>query len=155
MWYLQSSAGHDCYTLGAWEFKPGLTKKTIRERREVEKEIFENLNFPRELYREWSLRSNKPSFAIRITVALRWQKREGLLATKPRHSVGIRTRIACALTIRTSVHAYFAAELAEWKPSSQRYPFQRFNSESICALLRTSTCRPWSSSAIHSLGIYS
>ena len=93
--------------LGAWEFKPGLTKKTIRERREVEKEIFENLNFPRELYREWSLRSNKPSFAIRITVALYDDKSEKACCNEATGLCG-NSNADCLCPYYKDFSAYFA-----------------------------------------------
>ena len=80
-------------------------------------------------------------------------KARRLVATKPRDSVGIRTRIACALTIRTSVRIS-SQSLSSGNPLAKSVRFNVLTAKAS-AHFRTSTCRAWSSSAIHSLGIYS
>ena len=124
----------DCYTLGAWEFKPGLTKTMIRERREVDKRILESLNFPRELHREDGrcgqiyrlFPSGLPSLCDEESEKPCCNEATGFCGN---------SSADCLCPNCKDFNKYFAAELAEWKPSSQECPFRPFNSESICALL--------------------
>lgn len=124
----------DCYTLGSWEFKPGLTKKMIHERREVDKGILENLDFPRELHREDGrcgqinrlFPSGLPSLCDEESEKPCCNEATGLCGN---------SNADCLCPYCKDFSKYFAAELANWKPSSQKCPFQHFNSDSTRALL--------------------
>lgn len=124
----------DCYILGTWEFNPGLTKTMIHERREVDKNILENLGFPRELHREDGrcgqinrlFPSGLPSLCDEESERPCCNEATGLCGN---------SNADCLCPYCKDFSKYFAAELAEWKPSRQECPFELFQSESICALL--------------------
>lgn len=125
----------DCYTHGVWEFKPGLTKEMIRERREVDKGILENLGFPRELHREdgrcgqvYRLPNGLQSICDEESDAPCCNEETGICGNSNEH---------CFCPYCKDFSKYSAAELAEWKPSSQECQLQRFNSDDACALLNT------------------
>ena len=124
----------DCYTHGTWEFKPGLTKGMVRERRKVDKGILENLGFPRELHREDGRCGQMNRLFPSGLASLCDEESETPCCNEVTELCG-NSDDDCLCPNCKDFSQYFAAELAEWKPSSQECPYQRFNSDDACGFL--------------------
>lgn len=126
----------DCYSYGAWEFQPGLTKAMIRERREVDKSILENLGFPRELHRDdkrCGLDHRLLSSGFKVA-SLCDEASEAPCCNEVTGMCG-NSQEDCTCSHCKDFSKYFAAELAQWKPTSQECPFVNFNSDDACSIL--------------------
>lgn len=126
----------DCYTHGEWKFKPGLTKDMIRKRWEVDKSILENLGFLRELHRD-DRRCGQdyrlPSSDFKLA-SLCDEESETPCCNENTGMCG-NSQEDCTCPQCKDFSKYFAAELAEWKPTSQECPFLKFNNDDACSLL--------------------
>ena len=126
----------DYYSHGAWEFKPDLTKEVIKKRREVDKSILENLGFPRELHREdkrCGPNYRLPSSGYKLPSLCD----EGSDTPCCNEVTGIcgNSHEDCTCPYCKDFSKYFAAELAEWKPTNLECPFINFNRDEACSLL--------------------
>lgn len=124
----------DCYTHGAWQYKPGLTKEMIRERREVDKGILENLGFPRELHREDGRCGQVYRLPLSGLASLCDEDSETSCCNEGTGLCG-NANEDCSCPNCKDFSKYIAAEVAEWKPSCPECPYHPFNSKDACAFL--------------------
>lgn len=126
----------DCFTHGAWEFQPGLTREMIRERRQVDKSILENLGFPRELHRDDKrCGQDYPLPSPKFKLASLCDEDSETPCCNELTGMCRKSKEDCTCSYCKDFSKYFAAELADWKPSSQECPFKRFRSDDACSLL--------------------